>query len=79
MQSTHKRAEPPASGGIGGSLDTQPALIFVGSLLWLVRAPPQACDLKGSFLCRKVSDTLAAVKDRGFRRDMIANAYKQGT
>ncbi|GFO17073.1 hypothetical protein PoB_004357800 [Plakobranchus ocellatus] len=27
----------------------------------------------------KVSDTLAAVKDRDLWRDMIANAYKQGT
>ncbi|GFO03140.1 UDP-glucuronosyltransferase 2a1-like [Plakobranchus ocellatus] len=27
----------------------------------------------------KVSDILAAVKDRNLRRDMIANTYKQGT
>ncbi|GFO44383.1 endonuclease-reverse transcriptase [Plakobranchus ocellatus] len=27
----------------------------------------------------KVTDTLTAVKDRHVRRDMIANAYKQGT
>ncbi|GFO18205.1 hypothetical protein PoB_004471000 [Plakobranchus ocellatus] len=27
----------------------------------------------------KVSDILAAVKDRDLWRDMIANAYKQGT
>ncbi|GFO37396.1 hypothetical protein PoB_006390100 [Plakobranchus ocellatus] len=27
----------------------------------------------------KVSDTLAAFKDRDLWRDMIANAYKQGT
>ncbi|GFN94024.1 hypothetical protein PoB_002053000 [Plakobranchus ocellatus] len=27
----------------------------------------------------EVSDTLAAVKDRDLWRDMIANAYKQGT
>ncbi|GFO28333.1 hypothetical protein PoB_005483800 [Plakobranchus ocellatus] len=42
VQSTLEHAEPSASGGIGGTLDTEAGPISAKILLWRVRAPPLA-------------------------------------